>query len=162
MSESIIERHLKRMTVLVVVISLAIMGAGGIVTLSLNRVQQEGIDSRIQGEVEAYKEDLEQKIQADFQTIYTLSAFLEFNQGLNKENFSRGLLESSNHNNFVRMGYFRQNGRGVRVTSGKDIETDVNLEEIGTKLKETIYRALEGEESFSGISYDEELGKKVI
>ena len=88
MSESIIERHLKRMTVLVVVISLAIMGAGGIVTLSLNRVQQEGIDSRIQGEVEAYKEDLEQKIQADFQTIYTLSAFLEFNQGLNKENFS--------------------------------------------------------------------------
>ena len=47
MSESTIERHLKRMTVLVVVISLAIMGAGGIVTLSLNRVQQEGIDSPV-------------------------------------------------------------------------------------------------------------------
>lgn len=52
MKEGTIEKHLKRMTVLVVVISLAIMGAGGIVTLSLNRVQQEGIDSRIQGEVE--------------------------------------------------------------------------------------------------------------
>ena len=162
MSESIIERHLKRMTVLVVVISLAIMGAGGIVTLSLNRVQQEGIDSRIQGEVEAYKEDLEQKIQADFQTIYTLSAFLEFNQGLNKENFSRGLLESNNHNNFVRMGYFSKNGRGVRVTRGKDMETDVTLEEISPCMQEIVRSAWEGAEAFSGISYDEKLEKDVI
>ena len=94
MKEGTIEKHLKRMTVLVVVISLVILGAGGIVTLSLNRVRQEGIDNRIQGEVESYKEDLEQKIQTDFQIVYTLAAFLEFNQGLDKENFSRGLLES--------------------------------------------------------------------
>ena len=88
MKEGTIEKHLKRMTVLVVVISLVILGAGGIVTLSLNRVRQEGIDNRIQGEVESYKEDLEQKIQTDFQIVYTLAAFLEFNQGLDKENFS--------------------------------------------------------------------------
>ena len=87
MKEGTIEKHLKRMTVLVVVISLVILGAGGIVTLSLNRVRQEGIDNRIQGEVESYKEDLEQKIQTDFQIVYTLAAFLEFNQGLDKENF---------------------------------------------------------------------------
>ena len=49
MKEGTIEKHLKRMTVLVVVISLVILGAGGIVTLSLNRVQQEGIDTRIRG-----------------------------------------------------------------------------------------------------------------
>ena len=162
MKEGTIEKHLKRMTVLVVVISLVILGAGGIVTLSLNRVRQEGIDNRIQGEVESYKEDLEQKIQTDFQIVYTLAAFLEFNQGLDKENFSRGLLESNNHNNFVRMGYFSKNGRGVRVTRGKDMETDVTLEEISPCMQEIVCSAWEGAEAFSGISYDEKLEKDVI
>lgn len=162
MKEGTIEKHLKRMTVLVVVISLVILGAGGIVTLSLNRVRQEGIDNRIQGEVESYKEDLEQKIQTDFQIVYTLAAFLEFNQGLDKENFSRGLLESNNHNNFVRMGYFSKNGRGVRVTRGKDMETDVTLEEISPCMQEIVRSAWEGAEAFSGISYDEKLEKDVI
>ena len=162
MKEGTIEKHLKRMTVLVVVISLVILGAGGIVTLSLNRVRQEGIDNRIQGEVESYKEDLEQKIQTDFQIVYTLAAFLEFNQGLDKENFSRVLLESNNHNNFVRMGYFSKNGRGVRVTRGKDMETDVTLEEISPCMQEIVRSAWEGAEAFSGISYDEKLEKDVI
>lgn len=162
MKEGTIEKHLKRMTVLVVVISLVILGAGGIVTLSLNRVRQEGIDNRIQGEVESYKEDLEQKIQTDFQIVYTLAAFLEFNQGLDKENFSRGLLESNNHNNFVRMGYFSKNGRGVRVTRGKDMETDVTLEEISPCMQEIVRSAWEGAEAFSGISYDEKMEKDVI
>ena len=162
MKEGTIEKHLKRMTVLVVVISLVILGAGGIVTLSLNRVRQEGIDNRIQGEVESYKEDLEQKIQTDFQIVYTLAAFLEFNQGLDKENFSRGLLESNNHNNFVRMGYFSKNGRGVRVTRGKDMEIDVTLEEISPCMQEIVRSAWEGAEAFSGISYDEKLEKDVI
>lgn len=162
MKEGTIEKHLKRMTVLVVVISLVILGAGGIVTLSLNRVRQEGIDNRIQGEVESYKEDLEQKIQTDFQIVYTLAAFLEFNQGLDKENFSRGLLESNNHNNFVRMGYFSKNGRGVRVTRGKDMEIDVTLEEISPCMQEIVRSAWEGAEAFSEISYDEKLEKDVI
>ena len=162
MKEGTIEKHLKRMTVLVVVISLVILGAGGIVTLSLNRVRQEGIDNRIQGEVESYKEDLEQKIQTDFQIVYTLAAFLEFNQGLDKENFSRGLLESNNHNNFVRMGYFSKNGRGVRVTRGKDMEIDVTLEEISPCMQEIVRSAWEGAEAFSGISYDKKLEKDVI
>ena len=162
MKEGTIEKHLKRMTVLVVVISLVILGAGGIVTLSLNRVRQEGIDNRIQGEVESYKEDLEQKIQTDFQIVYTLAAFLEFNQGLDKENFSRGLLESNNHNNFVRMGYFSKNGRGVRVTRGKDMEIDVTLEEISPCMQEIVRSAWEGAEAFSGISYDEKMEKDVI
>ena len=162
MKEGTIEKHLKRMTVLVVVISLVILGAGGVVTLSLNRVRQEGIDNRIQGEVESYKEELEQKIQTDFQIVYTLAAFLEFNQGLDKENFSRGLLESNNHNNFVRMGYFSKNGRGVRVTRGKDMEIDVTLEEISPCMQEIVRSAWEGAEAFSGISYDEKLEKDVI
>ncbi len=162
MTEATIEKHLKKIGIFVVVISLAIFGAGRIVTFSLNRVRQEGIDNRIQAEVESYKTDLEQKIQADFQTIYTLAAFLQFNQGLDKENFSRGLLESSNHNNFVRMGYFGRNGRGVRVTRGKNMETDVSVEEISPQMQQIIYSAWEGEETFSGISYDENLEKQVV
>ena len=118
MSESIIEKHLKKLTIFVAVLSLAILTAGGIVTFSLNCVQQDAIDSRIQREVEKYSDDLHQKLQVDFQTIYTLSAFLEFNEGLEKESFSRGLLGANNHNGFVRMGYFGRNGTGVRVTRG--------------------------------------------
>ena len=84
MSESIIEKHLKKLTIFVAVLSLAILTAGGIVTFSLNRVQQDAIDSRIQREVGKYSDNLHQKLQVEFQTIYTLSAFLDFNEGLEK------------------------------------------------------------------------------
>ena len=108
MTELKIEKHLKKLTVWVVMICVLILLAGSLLTVSLNHVQQEGINNRIQNEVEKYREDLLQKIRVDFQTIYTLSAFLEFNGGLDRENFSRGLLESNNHNSFVRMGYFNR------------------------------------------------------
>lgn len=135
MNESKIEKHLKKLTVWVAAICVLILLSGSILTVSLNHVQQEGINNRIQNEVEKYRDDLLQKIQVDFQTIYTLSAFLEFNGGLDRENFSRGLLESNNHNSFVRMGYFNCDGTGVRVTSGKDIETDVSIAETGKGIQ---------------------------
>ena len=143
-------------------ICVLILLAGSLLTVSLNHVQQEGINNRIQNEVEKYREDLLQKIRVDFQTIYTLSAFLEFNGGLDRENFSRGLLESNNHNSFVRMGYFNRNGTGIRVTSGRDIETDVSLKETGKGIQRIIRKAWEGEAAFSGVFYDEELKKEVI
>ena len=162
MNESKIEKHLKKLTVWVAAICVLILLSGSILTVSLNHVQQEGINNRIQNEVEKYRDDLLQKIQVDFQTIYTLSAFLEFNGGLDRENFSRGLLESNNHNSFVRMGYFNCDGTGVRVTSGKDIETDVSIAETGKGIQQIIRKAWEGEEAFSGVFYDEELKTEVI
>lgn len=162
MTELKIEKHLKKLTVWVVMICVLILLAGSLLTVSLNHVQQEGINNRIQNEVEKYREDLLQKIRVDFQTIYTLSAFLEFNGGLDRENFSRGLLESNNHNSFVRMGYFNRNGTGIRVTSGRDIETDVSLKETGKGIQRIIRKAWEGEAAFSGVFYDEELKKEVI
>ena len=60
------------------------------------------------------------------------------------------------------MGYFSKNGRGVRVTRGKDMETDVTLEEISPCMQEIVRSAWEGAEAFSGISYDEKLEKDVI
>ena len=162
MTELKIEKHLKKLTVWVAMICVLILLAGSLLTVSLNHVQQEGINNRIQNEVEKYREDLLQKIRVDFQTIYTLSAFLEFNGGLDRENFSRGLLESNNHNSFVRMGYFNRNGTGIRVTSGRDIETDVSLKETGKGIQRIIRKAWEGEAAFSGVFYDEELKKEVI
>ena len=148
MTELKIEKHLKKLTVWVAMICVLILLAGSLLTVSLNHVQQEGINNRIQNEVEKYREDLLQKIRVDFQTIYTLSAFLEFNGGLDRENFSRGLLESNNHNSFVRMGYFNRNGTGIRVTSGRDIETDVSLKETGKGIQRIIRKAWEGEAAF--------------
>ena len=60
------------------------------------------------------------------------------------------------------MGYFSKNGRGVRVTRGKDMEIDVTLEEISPCMQEIVRSAWEGAEAFSGISYDEKLEKDVI
>ena len=162
MSEKTAEKHLKKITVLVALISVLILVSGGIITFSLNRVQQEGIDNRIKNGVESYKDDLLQRIKADFQTVYTLSAFLEFNETMDKESFSRGLLESSNRNSFIRMGYFNLNGSGVRVTSGEEIETDKHVEELNSHMQEIIEKAWSGEEAFSGIFYDEELEGDVI
>lgn len=159
MNENILRRHLKRITVAVVLISAVLLAGGSFIAGSLASIQKDTMDAQMRAEVEEYKINILRQMDADQQTLHTLASFLEFNGAIGSEGFARGLYESNNQNAFRTMAYYALDGSGVRVTMDQGIESQVSVSTLAPELQDIIQRAWKGESSVSRIKYDEELGE---
>lgn len=162
MNEKFVRRRLKKMTIIVIIISIVIMIGGSFTAASLNRMLDNTMSRQMEDETEEYKINIRQKIEADLQTLYTLSSFFEFSNTMNTDNFAKGLYESNNHNSFIRMGYFNTNGTGLRVMASQSIEKGIRTKDLNQSLQEIINKAWQGESAVSKIYYDEGLQRKVF
>ena len=133
MSEKQLMRRLRKITAVVVVISILLLLGGGIITSFLGRVQKDTMTTQMTSEAEEYRANVLRKIEADLQTLQTLASFFRFSNtisAIDTDAFANGLYESNNHNSFIQMGYFTEEGVGIRVTINQEIEKDVPVEEL--------------------------------
>ena len=85
MDERRIQRRLKRITVIVVLVSALILMGGSFVASSLNNIQADAMNTQMQTEAEEYRTYILRQIDGDLQTLYTLASYLEFSETLNQE-----------------------------------------------------------------------------
>nr|WP_294464762.1 EAL domain-containing protein [uncultured Sellimonas sp.] len=162
MSEKQLMRRLRRITAVIVLISIVLLLGGGFITSALGRVQQDTMKTQMTAEAEEYKTNVLRKMDADMQTLQTLASFFQFSYTINaidEDAFAEGLYES---NNFIQMGYFTNRGEGIRVTINQNIEKDVRVEDLDEPLRKIVEDAWGGESSVSRIYYDTSLKKKVF
>lgn len=138
MDERRIQRRLKRITVIVVLVSALILMGGSFVASSLNNIQADAMNTQMQTEAEEYRTYILRQIDGDLQTLYTLASYLEFSETLNQEQFAKGLYESNNQNDFVRMAYFPLGKAGIRVTAELSIETNVTVDSLSETMQRVI------------------------
>ena len=165
MSEKQLMRRLRKITAVVVVISILLFLGGGFITSSLGWVQKDTMTTQMISEAEEYKANVLRKIEADLQTLQTLASFFRFSNtisAIDTDAFANGLYESNNHNSFIQMGYFTEEGVGIRVTINQEIEKDVPVEELPEDLQTIIEKAWQGESSVSRVYEDEIIGDKVF
>lgn len=165
MSEKQLMRRLRKITTVVVVISILLLLGGGIITSFLGRVQKDTMTTQMTSEAEEYRANVLRKIEADLQTLQTLASFFRFSNTISTidtDAFANGLYESNNHNSFIQMGYFTEEGVGIRVTINQEIEKDVPVEELPEDLQTIIEKAWQGESSVSRVYEDEIIGDKVF
>ena len=165
MSEKQLMRRLRKITAVVVVISILLFLGGGFITSSLGRVQKDTMTTQMTSEAEEYRANVLRKIEADLQTLQTLASFFRFSNtisAIDTDAFANGLYESNNHNSFIQMGYFTEEGVGIRVTINQEIEKDVPVEELPEDLQTIIEKAWQGESSVSRVYEDEIIGDKVF
>lgn len=165
MSEKQLMRRLRKITTVVVVISILLLLGGGIITSFLGRVQKDTMTTQMTSEAEEYRANVLRKIEADLQTLQTLASFFRFSNtisAIDTDAFANGLYESNNHNSFIQMGYFTEEGVGIRVTINQEIEKDVPVEELPEDLQTIIEKAWQGESSVSRVYEDEIIGDKVF
>ena len=165
MSEKQLMRRLRKITAVVVVISILLLLGGGIITSALDRVQKDTMTTQMTSEAEEYRANVLRKIEADLQTLQTLASFFRFSNtisAIDTDAFANGLYESNNHNSFIQMGYFTEEGVGIRVTINQEIEKDVPVEELPEDLQTIIEKAWQGESSVSRVYEDETIGDKVF
>ncbi len=161
MDERRIQRRLKRITVIVVLVSALILMGGSFVASSLNNIQADAMNTQMQTEAEEYRTYILRQIDGDLQTLYTLASYLEFSETLNQEQFAKGLYESNNQNDFVRMAYFPLGKAGIRVTAELSIETNVTVDSLSETMQRVIRAAWEGESGISRIYHDSQLDEDV-
>ena len=77
MNEQALKKRLNHLTIAVVIISALILAGGGIASYYLRGMLQNTLTGQMESEVQQYKINIRRQIQADFQTLNTLSSFLQ-------------------------------------------------------------------------------------
>lgn len=165
MSEKQLMRRLRKITAVVVVISILLFLGGGFITSSLGRVQKDTMTTQMISEAEEYKANVLRKIKMDQQTLQTLASFFRFSNTINMidtDAFANGLYESNRHNSFIQMGYFTEDGDGIRVTVDREIKKNVRMEDLEEELQASIGEAWQGESAVSRVYEDARTGEKVF
>ncbi len=157
MDEKQIRKNLRRATFLVVLSGILLLTAGGLVTQYLRGMLRSTANTQMETETKEYKERLQQRIDTDFQTLFTLSSFLEFSEAMDQNAFAQALYESNNHNDFITMTYFEKDGLGIRAVLNRSVTMDVELGTLAEELQETVRKAWEGESSISQLFHEETL-----
>lgn len=165
MSEKQLMRRLRKITAVVVVISILLFLGGGFITSSLGWVQKDTMTTQMISEAEEYKANVLRKIKMDQQTLQTLASFFRFSNTISMidtDAFANGLYESNRHNSFIQMGYFTEDGDGIRVTVDREIKKNVRVEDLEEELQASIGEAWQGESAVSRVYEDARTGEKVF
>lgn len=165
MSEKQLMRRLRKITAVVVVISILLFLGGGFITSSLGRVQKDTMTTQMISEAEEYKANVLRKIKMDQQTLQTLASFFRSSNTISMidtDAFANGLYESNRHNSFIQMGYFTEDGDGIRVTVDREIKKNVRVEDLEEELQASIGEAWQGESAVSRVYEDARTGEKVF
>ena len=147
------------------VISILLFLGGGFITSSLGRVQKDTMTTQMISEAEEYKANVLRKIKMDQQTLQTLASFFRFSNTISMidtDAFANGLYESNRHNSFIQMGYFTEDGDGIRVTVDREIKKNVRMEDLEEELQASIGEAWQGESAVSRVYEDARTGEKVF
>lgn len=162
MDENRLRQRLRRITVLVVLSGLALAAAGSIVSRALQQVLSDTTDRQMQAETDEYKINILRKLEADMQTLQTLASFLEFSDTAPSADFAQGVEETDAYNDFLCMGYFRQDGTGIWAVKGREPAQDAQADGMARELQEILTQAWEGACGISRIYEDPVLGEKVF
>lgn len=162
MNEKELQGRLKRITVLVIITVAVLLIAASMISASLKQVLSDTTEEQMKSETDEYKINILRKLDADLQTLQTLASFFKFSDTMSTGEFAEGVYEANKHNGFSRMGYFRKDGTGIRVTKSQDINLNVKVSELDESFQEIIEKAWEGESSVSRIYYDENLDRQTF
>lgn len=154
MDEKWMQRRLRWLTLFCVLISIALTVGGGIAAALLDNMFKGSLNEQMAAETVQYKANIERKIDADIQTLATLSSFMEFSNSMDADKFAKSLYESNNQNSFIRMGYFEKDGSGIRVTINGPIEQDLKADQTAPAVYQLIKKAWQGETAVSGVYRD--------
>ncbi len=150
MNEQALKKRLNHLTIAVVIISALILAGGGIASYYLRGMLQNTLTGQMESEVQQYKINIRRQIQADFQTLNTLSSFLQFGN-MSTEAFVEGLVTSKQYHNFDRMGYFQTSGTGIRVTIDSKVERNAGIDELNENVQAVVKDAWKGKSGISRI-----------
>ncbi len=144
------KKHLNRIYILAVTISLVFLGSGLTLVLNTGNLSREDTLGHIQKAVQQTKFAIEEHIQEEFDTLKMASVVAQERDLLDDDEVLRSLINGlSAHNAYVQLGFADTQGQAVwHDRHGRQYRADFSGEDF-------LRRALRGEEALSEARYDE-------
>ena len=129
----------------------------------LRNSRNETLKEQVELETDEYKTRILKQLQADFQTLSTISAFITSSSASDRESLAEQLNQAQENNDFVTIAYYDQNGSGIMSNHGQDQAiTHANLSMLSPEGREGVQKALEGEPSVSRLFESTISGRRVF
>ena len=149
MIEEKLQRRLRRAVIVISCIIAALLVFGVCFAAFLRQAETEAVREQIIAEAEEYKSRILKQIDADFQTLATLAAFIERDSVSDRELLARRLKKANENNTFLTMTYYDTAGEGILTASGKETVTDASLSDLSPDGRKAVQEALSGNRSVS-------------
>ena len=149
MNEKTIQKRLRNTTILITIASILLIICGSVISNFLQNSLRTVSQEQMKAEADEYKNRILKQIDADFQSVNTLSSFIEYSYTVDLEHFAERLDEANRNNDFLTMAYFPKDGNGVIATLGQAVETGVPLSSLAPESIGVIENAWEGEQTVS-------------
>lgn len=161
-SEKNIRKRLNILTIVVILLSICLVAGGTFISNYLSTTQKETLYSSLETDAKKFKMNLEKQINADFQNLRTLAAFLNSSHRIQVDTLMTGLAKSREFTQFIRIGFFEVNKEGIRVSYDGDKEEGIALSDISEEAQAVVRDAWNGKESISKFYTDTEYNVTVV
>ena len=149
MMEEKLQKRLKKAALLVISISVAVLICGGLFSSYLSRTTDRILRKQVIAEAEEYKSRILKQLQADFQTLSSLSVFITRSSSSDRELLAERLRQTQKYNDYVTITYFDQELNGIVSSRNQNIMLDADLSLLSEEGQNGIRKALKGESSVS-------------
>ena len=162
MNEETLQKQLRRATLLVFCIIAVVLVCGGAFSVYLYNAREKSVRAQVLMEAEEYKSRILKQLEADLQTLSTLSAFLHSDTTADRSILAERLDEANQNNAFLTIVYFDQEGKGVISTLGRGVLADAALSDISSEGRRAVESALNGDPAVSRLFESSVSGNRVF
>lgn len=162
MIEKKLQKQLHKSMIFVFCIIAVFLICGGLLSVYLHNTKEETIRAQVIAEAEEYKARIQKQLEADFQTLSTLAAFLDGGNTADKNLLAERLDKAHRNNSFLSIAYYDLNGDGIISTMGKELTVGAKLSELSPEGQRAIELAWEGTVAVSKLFESEFSDKRIF
>ena len=162
MGEKKVRTRLYKLIAAILLTCVSIYGVLRYVSLSVADLYLTSIYDRMEEQAIQYANSFHFKLQADLQTLRAMAGMLQDHQDQEPQELLLSLQGACNASQFIRLGYFEEDGSGYRLTFREEGVVPVALDQLPTELQDVVAKAWAGSSAYSQAFYDSHLDAKVL
>lgn len=162
MGEKKVRTRLYKLIAVLLLACVSIYGVLRYVSRSVADLYLTSIYDRMEEQAIQYANSFHFELEADLQTLRTMAGMLQDRPDEDPQTMLLSLQGASDASQFIRLGYFQEDGSGFRLTSRDEGVVPVSLEQLPAELQDVVARAWSGSSVYSQAFYESHLQSKVL
>ena len=160
MNEQTMQKRVLKITFFTIFISILLIFCSCILIFFMQRANQESYDAQLHALLAEYKINMERQFDSDFQSLETLSPFLNlnFDEEPPKDTNQKYGVESS----FLTITYYEKDTLESHPILSLKNKENYSYDTSNGRVQELIQNALQGKRSISTVHFNERVGEDVI
>ena len=157
-----IKSNLFKLIFLATFLSIAVLYAGKLITNYYDEARYNSRKDILDTKAEAYKIQVERQLDADIETLSTVSSFFNIEDFSDLSIVYNTLHEANKNNHFMVMLAIYEDGKGIESIINKDEARYININDMEPEIQSIYDASIKGHWGVSDVFYSEVVGGDVV